>query len=166
LALFLGRHKLQSDNKKGGASVHALANFTDLETVARDPEGYLLDPNDWTPRLASQLAAEEGLELTDERWYLIIYIRDYFDEHMSIPEARMLLRHLGREWVSDRAARRYLDRLFLKGYSRQACKIAGMAGSRRAEDRGQKTEDRRQRTEDRRRKAEDGRQKTEGRAPG
>ena len=128
--------------------MHALANFTDLETVARDPEGYLLDPNDWTPCLAAQLAAEEGLELTDERWYLVIYIRDYFDEHMTIPETRMLLRHLGREWVSDRAARRYLDRLFPKGYSRQACKIAGMAGRRRADDRGRKTEDRGQKAED------------------
>jgi TusE/DsrC/DsvC family sulfur relay protein len=85
--------------------VHAIADFTDLKTVARDPEGLLLDPSDWTPRLAAQLAAEEGLDLTDERWYLITYTRDYFDEHASIPETRVLLRHLGQERVSDRAAR-------------------------------------------------------------
>jgi TusE/DsrC/DsvC family sulfur relay protein len=114
--------------------MHVLAELADLATVARDPEGYLLNPNDWTPRLAVQLAAEEGLELTDERWYLITYIRDYFDEHASIPETRVLLRHLGREWISDRAARRHLDRLFPKGYSQQACKIAGMAGRQRTED--------------------------------
>lgn len=121
--------------------MRALAEFADLESVARDPEGYLLDPRDWTPRLAAQLAAEEGLELTDERWYLVTYIRDYFDEHASIPETRLLLLHLGKEWVSARAARRYLYRLFPDGYSRQACKIAGIGragdGRRRIEDRRQ-----------------------------
>jgi len=121
--------------------MRALAEFADLESVARDPEGYLLDPRDWTPRLAAQLAAEEGLELTDERWYLVTYIRDYFDEHAGIPETRLLLLHLGKEWVSARAARRYLYRLFPEGYSRQACKIAGIGragdGRRRIEDRRQ-----------------------------
>jgi TusE/DsrC/DsvC family sulfur relay protein len=124
--------------------MHALPELADLASVARDSEGYLLDPNDWTPRLAAQLAAEEGLDLTDERWYVITYIRDYFDGHASIPEARALLRHLGKEWVSDRAARRYLYHLFPKGYGRQACKIAGMGGPtgdgrQRTEDRGRKT---------------------------
>jgi tRNA 2-thiouridine synthesizing protein E len=98
----------------------------DLATVARDEHGYLLEPQDWTPLLAHQLAEEDGLALDDERWYVVTYIRDYYESNRSAPEARALLRHLGREQVSQKATRRYLYSLFPKGYEQQACKIAGL----------------------------------------
>lgn len=98
----------------------------DLATVERDADGYLLEPQDWTPLLAQQLAEEDGLALDDERWYVVTYIRDYFECNRSAPEARILLRHLGRARVSRKATRRYLYSLFPKGYEQQACKIAGL----------------------------------------
>lgn len=101
----------------------------DLTTVARDEDGYLLQPQDWSPILAQQLAEEDGLALDDERWYVVTYIRDYYESNRSVPETRALLAHLGRQNVSDKATRRYLYRLFPKGYGQQACKIAGLRGS-------------------------------------
>ena len=33
--------------------------------IARDPEGYLIDPVDWDETIACRLAAEEGIELNE-----------------------------------------------------------------------------------------------------
>ncbi|RMD67996.1 MAG: TusE/DsrC/DsvC family sulfur relay protein [Gammaproteobacteria bacterium] len=102
-----------------------------LEQLARDEEGFLLDPNDWHPGLMAPLAAECGLELTPERLTVIRFIRDYYERHHSVPEARILLRHLRDIWGEEKATRRYLYRLFPYGYGQQACKIAGMRKPRK-----------------------------------
>jgi TusE/DsrC/DsvC family sulfur relay protein len=106
--------------------MHGLAQLMDLETVARDEDGCLLDAGDWTPRLAAQLAVEEGLELTEERWHVVSYLRNHFDLERRIPERRLLLTHLRREWASRQVTPGYLYQLFPGGYAWQACKIAGM----------------------------------------
>lgn len=106
--------------------MHGLAQLMDLEAVGRDQDGFLLDAGDWTPRLAAQLAAEEGLALTEERWHVVSYIRDHFDLERRIPERRLLLTHLRREWALSQVTPGYLYQLFPRGYAWQACKIAGM----------------------------------------
>lgn len=90
----------------------------------RDNEGFLLDPALWSDQLALALAREESLQLDEPRWQVIRFIRHYFAEHESVPEARVLLR--GLPWGDPRAAKRRLYDLFPGGYGQQACKIAGM----------------------------------------
>jgi tRNA 2-thiouridine synthesizing protein E len=102
-----------------------------LDRIPRDEEGYLLDASDWSPPLVGPLAAESGLELNAEREEVIRYIRDYFERNQSVPEARTLLGHLRAAWGAERATRRYLYRLFPRGYGQQACKIAGMRKPRK-----------------------------------
>ena len=101
-------------------------NIPDQPDVARDNEGYLLDPAQWTPVLAQQIALEESIELTPYHWSLIHYIREYFDARQTVPQARFALKHLSRELGSDKGTRRFLYQLFPYGYGQQACKIAGM----------------------------------------
>jgi tRNA 2-thiouridine synthesizing protein E len=102
-----------------------------LQVLHRDEEGFLLDANDWHPGLIEPLAAEAGLPLTDERRAIIRYIRDYFEDNQSVPEARVVLKHMGNIWGKDKATRRYLYQLFPRGYGQQACKIAGMRKPRK-----------------------------------
>jgi TusE/DsrC/DsvC family sulfur relay protein len=102
-----------------------------LEQFERDEEGFLLDAQDWHPGLVEAFAAEDGLELTPERREIIAYIRGYFEHKLSVPEARVLLRHMQTLWGKDRATRRYLYQLFPRGYGQQACKIAGMRKPRK-----------------------------------
>lgn len=90
----------------------------------RDNEGYLKDPQEWSADLACQLADEAQLELGDEHWQVLRFIRRYFEEHQAVPEARALLR--GLPWGTPREAKERLYRLFPGGYGQQACKIAGM----------------------------------------
>ena len=102
-----------------------------LAALPRDEEGFLLDTADWSPALVEPLAEEAELELTPERRAIIDYIRAYYEEHQSVPEARTLLKHMQAQWGAERATRRYLYRLFPAGYGQQACKIAGMRKPRK-----------------------------------
>ncbi|MCB1874776.1 MAG: TusE/DsrC/DsvC family sulfur relay protein [Chromatiales bacterium] len=102
-----------------------------LDQLERDEEGFLLDALDWYPELVEALAEEADLPLTEERREIIRYVRDYFEENHSVPEARTVLKHMRTLWGADRATRKYLYKLFPVGYGQQACKIAGMRKPRK-----------------------------------
>lgn len=96
-----------------------------------DEEGYLLDPSLWNRAVAEKIAVDEALEMTSQRWEVVNFVRDYFEEHHSVPEARVLLKALAMRMGKERATRKYLYALFPYGYGQQACKIAGMTKPRK-----------------------------------
>ena len=98
----------------------------DLSLVERDDEGYLRDPDDWSPDTARALADEAGQAMTDEHWQIVDFIRESYETTQVVPEARKLLRQMKSMWGPERATRRYLYQLFPAGYAQTACKIAGM----------------------------------------
>lgn len=98
----------------------------DGKIVQTDQEGYLVDPSEWNEDLARQLAREENIELTEEHWIVIRFIRDYYEEHQIAVDARFVIKHLAQEAGKGAAARNDLFKLFPYGYVKQACKIAGM----------------------------------------
>ena len=89
----------------------------------RDGEGYLLDPEDWTEDFAERVARDEEIELTEEHWSVIRFMREWQGHHQVSPDARHVMRHLTTEFG---AGRNRLFELFPYGYVKQACKIAGM----------------------------------------
>ena len=94
--------------------------------IETDEEGFLLDPFVWDREVALQIAHSEQLEMTDDRWIVVQFVREHFDERGTVPEARNILKLLERTLGKDRATRRFLQSLFPYGYGQQACKIAGM----------------------------------------
>lgn len=92
-------------------------------TLATDDEGYLVDPGDWDETVAVELARREGIELTDDHWRAVRFMRSYLDDHQIAPDARHVMKHLTEE---TGAGRNRLFELFPYGYVQQACKIAGM----------------------------------------
>lgn len=94
------------------------------DTPERDAEGYLVEPGDWTEDLARVLAQEENIELTDDHWDAIRFMRDYYEEHQVIADARFVIKHLSGRFGKE--AQKMLFVLFPYGYVKQACKIAGM----------------------------------------
>lgn len=99
----------------------------DSTDVRRDAEGYLVNPDDWTPELADELAQEEQLVLTDEHWIVLTFMRKYYAEHGITPDIRHAAKHLAERVNGDKKqAKERLFELFPYGYVRQTCKIAGM----------------------------------------
>lgn len=95
-----------------------------IDLPERDAEGYLTDPADWNDEVAQALALEEDIQLTDDHWDTIRFMREYFDEHQVIPDARFVIKHLAERVGKD--AQKKLFELYPYGYVKQACKIAGM----------------------------------------
>ena len=93
---------------------------------ARDNEGYLLDPSEWSRELAPILAAEDGLALSDAHWRVIDFIRDWYDDNQAVPEARRAITALAEASGDKRGAKALLYALFPHGYGQQACRYAGM----------------------------------------
>jgi len=94
-----------------------------LET---DVEGYLVNPEAWDETAAKQLAAVEGVTLSDEHWQVLGFMRRFYDEHQVAADARFVIKFMADEMKLGRQARNYLFKLFPYGYVQQACKIAGM----------------------------------------
>ena len=99
-----------------------------METMTKlpalDGEGYLIEPQDWNEAVATTLAAEEKISLNEDHWDVIRFMREYFEEHQIIPDARHVIKHLNARLGS--LARNRLFELFPYGYVKQACRIAGM----------------------------------------
>lgn len=95
--------------------------------VARDPEGYLVDPVDWDESIASTLAAEEGIELGEAYWPVIRYMREQWIKNRIAPDVRHVVDYLAsKQGIDKKDAKTVLFKLFPYGYVKQACKIAGM----------------------------------------
>jgi TusE/DsrC/DsvC family sulfur relay protein len=97
---------------------------TNVQLPEIDTEGYLIEPQDWSEELASVFAGQENIQLTDEHWIVIRFMREYYEEHQVAPDARYVIKHLTEQLGA--VSRNKLFELFPYGYVKQACKIAGM----------------------------------------
>ena len=96
----------------------------ELDMPELDAEGYLVDPVEWNEDIARKLAQSENIELNDDHWDVIHFMRDYYEEHQVAADARFVIKHLASRIGSE--AQKRLFELFPYGYVKQACKIAGM----------------------------------------
>ncbi|HEU0187018.1 MAG TPA: TusE/DsrC/DsvC family sulfur relay protein [Gallionellaceae bacterium] len=100
----------------------ALRNLTHQDN---DPEGHMFALERWTPQIANQLAASEGLELEDEHWEVIYYLRERYRTHGNEDSARIVLHDL-EEKFSPAMGRGHLYRLFPDGPVSQGSRLAGL----------------------------------------
>ena len=89
-----------------------------------DEEGYLIDPFTWNEEVAKLFATQESIQLTDDHWDAIHFMRQYYSEHQVAPDVRHVTKHLAQRLGPD--SRNAIFELFPYGYVKQACKIAGM----------------------------------------
>lgn len=94
--------------------------------IATDEDGFLLDPEDWDRDIARAISREKGLPMSAAHWEVVEFVREHFETHGRVPEARHVLKHLAERRGRQRATRKYLYELFPYGYGQQACRIAGM----------------------------------------
>ncbi len=90
----------------------------------QDDEGHLFDPDRWTEDWAEETARVLGLELSDDHWIVIRFMREHQHEQQLTPDARVVIRHLEQHDPGEGRAR--LFTMFPYGYVAQACRIAGM----------------------------------------
>jgi tRNA 2-thiouridine synthesizing protein E len=94
--------------------------------IGTDAEGYLADLNDWSEELAGYLAERDNLNLEEAHWEIIRFMRNYFAEHGTAPNLRILTKLLKAELGEEKADKKYLFDLFPYGPAKQAARYAGM----------------------------------------
>jgi TusE/DsrC/DsvC family sulfur relay protein len=91
-----------------------------LTTIAVDPEGFLLDHEEWTRDLAEEIAHENGIpELTPRHWQVVEFMRKRFLDTGTAPSIRALGKESG-------VPIKELYELFPKGPAKLAAKIGGI----------------------------------------
>jgi len=96
------------------------------KTYETDEEGYLVNLSEWDEAAAKYLAVEEKVELTDQHWEVINFLREYYNDYQIAPAVRVLTKAIGKKLGADKGNSKYLYELFPYGPAKQACKIAGL----------------------------------------
>jgi tRNA 2-thiouridine synthesizing protein E len=90
------------------------------------PSGNLVDPSEWNESMAIFLAQKESIDLIDEHWKIIRYLRDYYFKYGITPMVNLLIDYL-KEISQDRMVNiDHLYTLFPEGPARQGSRIAGL----------------------------------------
>jgi tRNA 2-thiouridine synthesizing protein E len=101
--------------------------MVDGREVLTDPEGYILNMDEWSEGFALAQAAAEGLTLTQEHWDVIHFIREYYEEHNVQAQVRDMIRHFRAAWGPDHGNNHYLHDMFpMGGPQKQGNRIAGI----------------------------------------
>jgi tRNA 2-thiouridine synthesizing protein E len=93
--------------------------------IEQDPEGFLLELPPWSIARGRELAAEENIEMTDEHWDVVCFLRERFVREGQAKSGRQVVQLL-EERYGSRGGRRHLYTLFPNGPVTQGSRIAGL----------------------------------------
>ena len=89
-------------------------------------KNYLIKQPQWTPDTASQLAAEEQIELTAEHIEILQAARVFFDQYGFSPSMRPLCKTVASELSIEKGRSIYLLQLFPGSPAKLVAKFAGL----------------------------------------
>ena len=97
-----------------------------MPTIQRDKLGFLVNLSDWTEALATEMAVEEGIELSEAHWEVIHLLRAFYAEFALTPAMRILVKHVRSQLGEEKGNSIYLMQLFPGSPAKLASKLAGL----------------------------------------
>jgi tRNA 2-thiouridine synthesizing protein E len=94
--------------------------------IPRDPQGFLINLEDWNEEVAVTIANEEGIKLNDDHWEVIWLLREFYAEYELSPANRILVKAVKEELGESKGNSIYLMQLFPGSPAKLASKIAGL----------------------------------------
>ena len=95
------------------------------KSIETDDNGNLTDPNSWDEDVARALAAEDGIELTQEHLDVLNFLRTEYTENNEQPMERVINKGMSKVW-GKKIISKDLYTLFPGAPSKQGNKIAGL----------------------------------------
>jgi len=89
------------------------------QSVEVNEEGYLLDASQWNKEIAAEIAKEEGIELTDQHYQVLEFLRSASEKGDTLT-----IRRVGKSGIVDIKG---LYKLFPGGPLKHSSRIAGIA---------------------------------------
>lgn len=96
------------------------------QTFEADEEGYLTDISLWNLELAGLIAESEDIDMSNDHWEVVDFLRNYYEEYQIAPAIRVLTKAIKKSFGPEKGNSQYLYELFPYGPAKQACKIAGL----------------------------------------
>lgn len=91
-----------------------------------DHKGFLLDWQQWDESIAVQVAAAEGVNLTDDHWEILSLLREYYETYGASPANRALVNFVKKKLGPAKGNSIYLLSLFPTSPARIGSRIAGL----------------------------------------
>lgn len=91
-----------------------------------DKEGYLKNSQQWSMDVAKAIAQIEQIEMTDEHWLVVNFVREFYETYDTSPAIRALVKAMQNKYGEEKGNSRYLYRLFPKGPAKIPTKLAGL----------------------------------------
>ena len=95
------------------------------KSIETDGNGNLTDPAAWNEDVAKALAAEDSIELTQEHWDVLNYLRTEYIDNNEQPMERAINKSMSKIW-GKKVSSKDLYILFPLAPSKQGNKIAGL----------------------------------------
>lgn len=95
-------------------------------TISVTEEGFLQSYLDWDEAVAEHLAAIERINLSEQHWEIIRFIRNYYGQYQHLPNMRMFVKAVAKALGEGKGNSRYLHRLFPGSPLKYSCKLAGL----------------------------------------
>lgn len=97
------------------------------QTVLTDSEGYIVNLDEWSEDFVIAQACAEGLDLTDEHWEVVRFLRNYYERHSVQCEVRKMVKYFKTVWGEERGSSSYLHTIFPRGGpQKQGNRLAGL----------------------------------------
>ena len=102
------------------------------KTIETTDSGFLVNQDDWDESVAKAIAEKEKVELTDDHWSLMNYLREeYFENGGNQPNTRTMVKEMSKKIPDKKIDSKFLYDLFPGDPSKQAGRIAGLPESKR-----------------------------------
>lgn len=98
----------------------------DEKNIPLDPEGFLVNMEDWSPEVAERLAEEEGIVLGEEHWEVLRVLRDFYARFEQAPAMRPLVKAVRQALGPDKGRSMHLMKLFPGSPAKVGARLAGL----------------------------------------
>jgi len=98
------------------------------KNIEVDEEGYLVNRADWSEEVATAMARADGIELTPDHWEIINFVRAYYDEHETTPNAYVPINATPEKYGLDEGTQKFPNRPAYKLFPGGASQVIRYAG--------------------------------------
>lgn len=96
------------------------------QNITTDKDGFLKNLDDWCPEVATAIAEDSGIALSEQHWELINLVQRYYKQFGLSPAMRPLIKYAKLELGSDKGNSLYFLTLFPGSPAKILSKVAGL----------------------------------------